>query len=633
MYEAYFRFHQRPFSATPDPRFFYPSAKHKEALAHLRYGIVHRMGFVVLTGEVGCGKTMLVRSLLLQLPDDVRRALILNPMLNPDELLRAIMDDLRLHNDPGETRKQLLDRFNTFLLHQHAHGKTVVVIIDEAQDLDIATLEFVRLLSNFETDTTKLLQIVLVGQPELAEVLEQPKVRQLKQRITVRFHLRPLDRRETAEYISHRLQIAGNSGDVQFTRSAVDRIYAYSGGVPRLISIVCDHALVIAFSMEKWKIGESIIDEVIAAREPAGLGCPPAASGPVHQNFAPESMTSVATPTAAADAAAAAAVPPLFASAAEDTARPAPPAAAAPAAAPLGSSSAPRRSRGKAWMALAVLLPVAAAAAGGWWAHTSGRLRPLWRQLNGAASTSAPELAAAVFPAAALTPTRTAAISPTATELPRAAPTLASAAAAAAAADAPRPTDTETAAEREIHPPPTATAAPATETPSTTPTTAWVETPTATRPAPTSTPSSEPSLPPVAVPTVPLEAVPIPPAAPSSAHDVGAPNVYLIPSGQAVLEMDERHPQARFSVQVASFRSQEQAEVCARDMTRRLAQTISVIEDKTELGAWFRVMAGLYADKNEAEALLREVKKIPLYSDAYVVINRWHQAPVRRPLP
>ena len=246
MYNHFYGFSESPFNLTPDPRFLFYSERHREAFHHVLFGIQERKGFIQLTGEVGAGKTTICRAILEELGPTYRTALILNPCLTSTQLLRAILTELGLA--PGRVdRARGLEMLNRFLLDQLAAGNDVVLLIDEAQDLDPELLEQVRLLSNLETDQRKLLQIVLVGQPELRERLEERSLRQLRQRITVRYHLAPLSRRETEQYVRHRLHVAGGNSRPTFDRWALRRIYRYSGGVPRLINAVCDKALLCGF--------------------------------------------------------------------------------------------------------------------------------------------------------------------------------------------------------------------------------------------------------------------------------------------------------------------------------------------------------------------------------------------------
>ena len=255
MYLKYYGLTEPPFDITPNPRFLFYSAKHREAFNHLLYGIRERKGFVQLTGEVGAGKTTLCRAMLDQLNGSYSTALILNPALNADQLMKAIATEFGLPvQQMGLDRLDTLALFNDFLLRQVEAGKDAVLIIDEAQDLPDAMLEQVRLLSNLETDNRKLLQIVLLGQPELRDRLNKHGLRQLRQRITVRYHLPPLSQFEVNQYIQHRLEISGAKGAPYFTRPALWRIYKYSKGIPRLVNAVCDKALLAGYVQQRQRI-------------------------------------------------------------------------------------------------------------------------------------------------------------------------------------------------------------------------------------------------------------------------------------------------------------------------------------------------------------------------------------------
>jgi general secretion pathway protein A len=247
VYLDFYGFREAPFSLTPDPRFLFLSERHRDALEHLLYGIRERKGFIQITGEVGAGKTTLCRAALEQLGPTVKTALILNPVLSGPQLLRTILTELGIEPPGRPDRSLYLAALNEFLLAQVALGHDVVLIIDEAQDLSAELLEQVRLLSNLETDRQKLIQIVLIGQPELKRMLDDPGLRQLRQRITVRFHLRSLDRGETDLYVHWRMQVAGANGRPTFTPWALRRVYGYSRGIPRLINAVCDTALLAGF--------------------------------------------------------------------------------------------------------------------------------------------------------------------------------------------------------------------------------------------------------------------------------------------------------------------------------------------------------------------------------------------------
>ena len=261
MYTSFFGLGEKPFAITPDPRYLFMSERHAEALAHLLYGINEAGGFIQLTGEVGTGKTTVVRSLLERMPGHADVAVILNPQLTPVEFVLTICEELGIfmRDDDTSSIKDLVDLLNRRLLEAHAKGRRVVVIVDEAQNLTPETLEQVRLLTNLETASQKLLQIILIGQPELREVLARVELRQLAQRITGRYHLDPLSRAETAAYVSHRLKVAGSaSGDV-FSAAALREVHRLTSGIPRIINVICDRALLGAFTQEQHRIGPSLV--------------------------------------------------------------------------------------------------------------------------------------------------------------------------------------------------------------------------------------------------------------------------------------------------------------------------------------------------------------------------------------
>jgi general secretion pathway protein A len=262
MYLEFYGLKEAPFSITPDPRYVFLSERHRDALAHLLYGVGKggSGGFVQLTGEVGTGKTTLCRLLLEQLPENTRVALVLNPRVSPIELLETICDELHLDTTGKKgSLKQLVDTLNAFLLDAYAQGLRVVLIIDEAQNLSTESLEQVRLLTNLETPTQKLLQIILLGQPELRDKLDDPELRQLAQRITARYHLTPLDRGETEAYVRHRLAVAG-AVRMPFSRLGLRALYARSGGIPRLVNVIGDRALMAGYAREQNAIGERLVD-------------------------------------------------------------------------------------------------------------------------------------------------------------------------------------------------------------------------------------------------------------------------------------------------------------------------------------------------------------------------------------
>ena len=265
MYTSFFGLQEKPFAITPDPRYLYLSERHAEALAHLLYGINEAGGFIQLTGEVGTGKTTIIRSLLEQLPAHADVALILNPRVTPAEFLLTICEELRIPvPEPGRgSVKLLMDLIGRRLLDTHARGRRVVLIVDEAQNLSAHTLEQVRLLTNLETATTKLLQIILIGQPELRDLLARPELRQLAQRITARYHLNPLSSEETVGYVKHRMRVAGATAEA-FTPAALTEVHRLAGGVPRIINVICDRALLGAFTHEDHRVGAALVRDAAA---------------------------------------------------------------------------------------------------------------------------------------------------------------------------------------------------------------------------------------------------------------------------------------------------------------------------------------------------------------------------------
>ncbi len=275
MYTEYFGLQEKPFSISPDPRYLYMSEHHREALAHLLYGINSDGCLILLTGDVGTGKTTVCRSLMEQLPHNTEAAIIVNPKLSVQELLETICEELQIpftRNNP--TIKSYIDAINQSLLSAHAQGRTTLLIIDEAQNLDMEVLEQLRLLTNLETDTTKLLKIILIGQPELQQKLEQPEVAQINQRITSRYHLSPLSENDASQFIRHRLVIAGGGRMEFFSQAALKAVYQASKGIPRLINIICDRALLGAYVEDANQVNRQII--VKAATEVLGVDFTPA---------------------------------------------------------------------------------------------------------------------------------------------------------------------------------------------------------------------------------------------------------------------------------------------------------------------------------------------------------------------
>jgi general secretion pathway protein A len=260
MYLSFFGLSEKPFAITPDPRYLYLSERHAEALAHLLYGINESGGFIQLTGEVGTGKTTVVRTLLSRVPHHADVAVILNPRVTPVEFLLTICEELGLPIEAADrdSVKQMVDALNRRLLTAHAEGRRIIVIVDEAQNLSAETLEQVRLLTNLETPTQKLLQIILIGQPELRDLLDRNDLRQLAQRITGRYHLKPLSREETQGYVRHRLRVAGAGGEI-FTPGALRELHRLSSGIPRVINVSCDRALLGAYTRESRKVSAGLV--------------------------------------------------------------------------------------------------------------------------------------------------------------------------------------------------------------------------------------------------------------------------------------------------------------------------------------------------------------------------------------
>ena len=265
MYEKFYGFTEKPFNLTPDPDYFFLSSVHKRALDYVVYGLESGMGFIQISGEIGSGKTTLIKSLLRNLSRSVKVAYVLHTKGSFLQLIRMILEDLEIITLDHELPKEaLLSRFRDYLVEQARRGNSVVVIIDEAQNLGGDVLEELRMVSNFETEKAKLLQIVLVGQPELRDLLRRPELEQLRQRVTVRFHLKPLNEQETRSYIQHRLRVAGSNGRVRFTTGACRLIHRYSSGLPRLINVACDAALLAGFVEERRVFSERFARDALA---------------------------------------------------------------------------------------------------------------------------------------------------------------------------------------------------------------------------------------------------------------------------------------------------------------------------------------------------------------------------------
>jgi general secretion pathway protein A len=272
VYTEFFGLNEKPFAITPDPRYLYMSARHTDALAHLLYGISESGGFIQLTGEVGTGKTTLIRSVLEQLPEKADIALILSPQLTTVEFLATIVQELHCPPPTERTVKAYIDVLNAHLMQAHSEGRRVVLIVDEAQTLSPELLEQVRLLTNLETSKQKLLQIILIGQPELRELLDRPEMRQIAQRITGRYHLEPLRKDDTRAYVSHRLRVAGAQSDI-FTKRAIDALYKHARGIPRLINVIADRALLAGYTKDQRSVDVKLVaaaaDEVFGVRRKA----------------------------------------------------------------------------------------------------------------------------------------------------------------------------------------------------------------------------------------------------------------------------------------------------------------------------------------------------------------------------
>lgn len=262
MYHDFYQLKENPFNVTADPDYFYSSKYHCEAIANLQYGIEHRKGILVITGEVGTGKTTLCRKLLKQFDNKIKSAFILNPSFSETQLLQMIIQDLGIKNNPNN-KFDLVNMLNKFLIKQSQKGNNVVVLIDESQNLSVDQLEQIRLLSNLETEKEKLLQLILVGQPELRNKLELPELRQLRQRISVYFQLQALDKHDIKSYIQHRLAKCSKSSNqiqhLSFSEDAIEMIYHFTKGSPRSINILCDRALLAGFTADTYSIDGDII--------------------------------------------------------------------------------------------------------------------------------------------------------------------------------------------------------------------------------------------------------------------------------------------------------------------------------------------------------------------------------------
>lgn len=275
MYEEYYGFTEKPFSLTPDPKYLFKSASHASAFELLQYAVRRREGFVVITGDIGTGKTTLCRALLEQIDRKTFTALVLNPFLSEDDLLRLILqefgvvsrEEIKRGRLAGVTKQELIETLNEFLLSLQAIGAQALLIIDEAQNLPLQVLEQIRILSNLETEKEKLLQIVLVGQSNLKDLLRRPDLRQLDQRVSIRYDLKPLTAAETSAYIQHRLSVAGGGAALSFVPKALARVHQFTAGIPRLINLLCDRALLNAYSAHTNRVVADLVESAAASLE------------------------------------------------------------------------------------------------------------------------------------------------------------------------------------------------------------------------------------------------------------------------------------------------------------------------------------------------------------------------------
>jgi general secretion pathway protein A len=306
MYERFYNLRDRPFSLSPDPDYLYPSRVHREALDYLRFGIEGHAGFVVITGEIGSGKTTLLQVLLRNLDGNTTVIRLVNTLLTGPELLESMLLDLGVEQPPP-TKPGMLRELARLLIEQRARGRRVIAVIDEAQNLSLEALEELRMLSNLETEKSKLIQIVLVGQPNLRDSLESPSLEQLRQRVTVRYHIDPLDAEETARYVNHRLKRAAIAAPLQFPRDVTDTVHARSGGVPRLINVICDAVLLCGYAEECRLIDQTLVRTAVDELETSSVlrrtsrtsssSSTPSTSGGGHsQSFAPPAQPAPPTP-------------------------------------------------------------------------------------------------------------------------------------------------------------------------------------------------------------------------------------------------------------------------------------------------------------------------------------------------
>ena len=300
MYERFYNLRERPFALSPDPEYLYLSRVHREALDAIRYGIESRAGFIVVTGEVGAGKTTLLQTLLRQLDDRTVVARIVNTTLEPRELLEAILLDFGL-TTAERSKPALLRELGQFLVQQRTQGRRPLLVVDEGQNLSPEALEEVRLLSNLETEKSKLLQILIAGQPNLRETLADPGLEQFRQRVAVSYHLKALDAPDTAAYINYRLEHAALGEPLRFPADAAGLVHQYSGGVPRIINVICDAALVFGYAEERRTIDQWLVQEVVSELEATGVLLQPAAAAPIRPVAAAPTAVVTDAPIASAD--------------------------------------------------------------------------------------------------------------------------------------------------------------------------------------------------------------------------------------------------------------------------------------------------------------------------------------------
>ena len=300
MYERFYNLRERPFALSPDPEYLYLSRVHREALDAIRYGIESRAGFIVVTGEVGAGKTTLLQTLLRQLDDRTVVARIVNTTLEPRELLEAILLDFGL-TTAERSKPALLRELGQFLVQQRAHGRRPLLVVDEGQNLSAEALEEVRLLSNLETEKSKLLQILIAGQPNLRDTLAEPGLEQFRQRVAVSYHLTALDAPDTAAYIKHRLEHAALGEPLRFPADAADLVHKYSGGVPRIINVICDATLVFGYAEERRTIDQWLVQEVVSELEATGVLVQPKAAASVRPKPAAVAPATIAAAAPSTD--------------------------------------------------------------------------------------------------------------------------------------------------------------------------------------------------------------------------------------------------------------------------------------------------------------------------------------------